>query len=54
MYWRHTLTLDEVKTALNIRELQRKQNVIENGTEEWLTTTGKYDKRDGKKKNQGK
>ena len=45
------MALDEVKTAVNIRELQGKQDVIENCIKEGLTTRGKYDKRDGKKKN---
>lgn len=32
MYGRQTLTLDEVKTALNTREIQGKQDMLEKGT----------------------
>ena len=44
------MTLDEVKVSLNTRELQGKQDVIENGTSEGLTLRGRYDNKDEKKK----
>ena len=46
MYRRQTLTLDEVKVALNTRELQGKQYAVENGNGEGLTATCKFDKKD--------
>ena len=54
MYGRQTLTLDEVKAALNTRELQGKQDAVENGVGEGLTARDIFDKKDEKKKKQGK
>ncbi|KAH9650187.1 hypothetical protein KPL70_026271 [Citrus sinensis] len=52
MYGRQTLSLDEVKAALNTRGLQEKQVNMESG--EGLTVKGRNDKNVGKKKKQGK
>ena len=54
MYGRQSLTLDEVKAALNTRELQGKQNAVESGVGEGMTAKGRFDKHDEKKKNEGK
>ncbi|KAH9649116.1 hypothetical protein KPL70_025868 [Citrus sinensis] len=51
MYGRHTLSLDEVKSALNTKELQGKQDHL--GVESGQGLTAKA-KSDGKKKKQGK
>lgn len=50
IYGMQTLTLDEVKVALNTRELQGKQDVMENGSSEVLTTKRRYDKKKKKRK----
>ena len=52
MYGKQTLSLDEVKAALNTRSLQEKQVNMESG--EGLTVRGKNDRNVGKKKRQGK
>ena len=44
------MTLDEVKVALNTRELQGKQNAAESGVGEGLTARGRFDNHDEKKK----
>ena len=56
MYGRQTLTLDEVKSALNTRELQTKQGHLENSGSEELTAKVKTDKKKkkGKSKNKGR
>ncbi|KAH9668238.1 hypothetical protein KPL70_021339 [Citrus sinensis] len=54
MYGRQSLTLDEVKAALNTRELQGKQNAVESGVGEGLTARGRFDNHDEKKKKEGK
>ncbi|KAH9781301.1 hypothetical protein KPL71_008412 [Citrus sinensis] len=51
MYGRQTLSLDEVKAALNTRGLQEKSGNMNSG--EVLTVKAKTDKYDGKKKKQG-
>ena len=52
VYGRQSLSLDEVKAALNTRGLQDKQ--VNRVHAEGLTVKGKIDKNDGKKKKQGK
>ena len=56
MYGRQTLTLDEIKSALNTRELQTKQGHLENRESEGLTAKVKIDKKKkkGKYKNKEK
>ncbi|KAH9647724.1 Integrase catalytic domain-containing protein [Citrus sinensis] len=51
MYGRQTLSLDEVKAALNTRGLQEKSGNMSSG--EVLAVKAKTDKYDGKKKKQG-
>lgn len=48
MYGRKTLSLDEIKIALNTRVLQQKSRRLESG--ERLIVKGKVNKNDGKKK----
>ncbi|KAH9779137.1 Integrase catalytic domain-containing protein [Citrus sinensis] len=50
MYGRSTLSLDEVKAALNIRGLQEKSGNMMHA--EGLSVKGKFNKNDGKKKKQ--
>lgn len=50
MYGKQTLSLDEVKLALNIRELQEKQRNLDHETSESLTLKGKYDPKKKRKK----
>ncbi|KAH9678644.1 Integrase catalytic domain-containing protein [Citrus sinensis] len=54
MYGRQTLTLDEVKSALNTRELQIKQVHLENGTSEGLTAKVNADNKKKKGKSKSK
>ena len=56
MYGRQTLTLDEVKSTLNIRGLQEKQTHLEKGISEGLTAKFKTvkKKKQGKQKNKNK
>ena len=56
MYGRQTLTLDEVKSALNTRELQEKQTHLEKSMSERLTAKFKTDKKNkqGNQKNKNK
>ncbi|KAH9687674.1 hypothetical protein KPL70_014852 [Citrus sinensis] len=54
MYGRQTLTLDEVKSALNTRELQTKQGHLENSGSEGLTAKVKTDKKKKKGKSKNK
>lgn len=51
MYGRQTLSLDEVKSVLNTKELQGKQDHLGNGSGEGLTTKARLE---WKKKKQGK
>ena len=44
MYGRQTLSLDEVKSALNTRELQEKQGHTENGISEGWTAKERFRK----------
>ncbi|KAH9716240.1 hypothetical protein KPL71_021389 [Citrus sinensis] len=54
MYGRQSLSLDEVKSALNTRELQEKRENIDQETGEWLTAKGQHYKKTEKKKKQRK
>ena len=54
MYGRQTLSLDEVKSALNTRELQEKRQNLDQETGEGLTAKGQHYKKTKKKKKQGK
>ncbi|KAH9782310.1 hypothetical protein KPL71_008845 [Citrus sinensis] len=54
MYGRQTLSLDEVKSALNTRELQEKRQNLDQETGEGLTVKGQHYKNTEKKKKQGK
>ena len=54
MYGRQTLSLDEVKSALNTRELQEKRENLDQETGEGLTAKGQHYKKTKKKKKQGK
>lgn len=54
MYGRKTLTLDEVKFALNTKELQTKQVHLENGASEGLAAKVKIDKKKKKEKSKNK
>lgn len=53
MYDKQTLSLDEVKLALNIRELQEKQRNLDHETSESLTLKGKYDPKKKEKEKKG-
>ncbi|KAH9726310.1 hypothetical protein KPL70_008223 [Citrus sinensis] len=54
MYGRQTFSLDEVKSALNTRELQEKRQNLDQETREGLTAKGQHYKNTEKKKKQGK
>ncbi|KAH9652997.1 hypothetical protein KPL70_027263 [Citrus sinensis] len=54
MYGRQTLSLDEVKSALNTRELHEKRQNLNQETGEGLTAKGQYYKNTEKKKKQWK
>lgn len=54
MYDRQTISLHEVKPALNTRELQEKQGNLDNKADERLIVKGKYDKKIKEKRKQKK